>query len=864
MPTQDMNKEEYAEYIQEIFDSQDNILIINDGVKIIKVNEQFFHFFSEFSNLEEFRKYHRCVCEFFEKIDGYVYDFEDKNWVEYVFENPHKIHKAKIKRGDKVYIFQIKSSKLEKFNQTIISLTDITDVELYKDELEESNKILTEYKKAVDASAIVSKTDINGKITYVNKRFVEISGYDKDELIGKPHRVIRHPDMPKEVFEDLWKTILSKRIWHGTLKNKKKDGGYYVVDATIAPILDKHNDIVEFIAMRTDITELVKSKEAALRAEATKTAFLANMSHEIRTPLNAILGYTRLLNTMNTLPLKAAKYVETIDKSAETLLTIVNDILDISKLESNTIILENIEFNPIRTFEETAELFMAKAKEKSIDYTIEIDSYLPFCVKGDIHKLKQIVSNLISNAIKFTPEDGEVSFTLTMKEKNAKYIKVHISVKDSGIGVSPDEKEKILKPFTQANESINRSYGGTGLGLSISNKMLEFMGSSLNIESKKGEGSDFWFELTLENCEEEYNLKQKFANHSIALYIKKADRKHEILQLQKYLESVSDLHIIDNVKDIISHVYDVILLFDDDIHLIDIDITDAPFIVITDKEPVARAYMKQAYILSLPFNASSLYEKLSKACNIEENKEKIATKDLDLALEGKILLVEDHPVNRDLFAALLEQKGNIECTMATNGEEALNILEKERFDLVFMDINMPVMDGITALGELKKRDFDTPVIALTANAIAGDKERFLKHGFDGYLAKPIADDVLNKILKKYLKDMERLKVTFDIEQVSRELNITKDIYQKIVKNFFNMVCTDVKTIEDGIKFQNFEKIYLASHKIKGSSANLRIEAIASIAGEIERHSLEQNMKYNYYQSLESLKQTIHSFQKELS
>lgn len=220
MPTSQMSKEEYTEYIQEIFDSQTNMLIINDGKKIIKTNQSFFRFFNEFENLDDFRQKHQCVCEFFEKQEGYIYQFEEKNWVEYILENPHKIHKAKIIRGDKTYVFQLMISKLKKFKQVIISLTDITDVEIYKEELEESNKLLTEYKKAVDASAIVSKTDTKGKITYVNKRFIDISGYSKEELIGRSHNIIRHPSMPDTVFAELWETIKSKKIWNGTIKNR--------------------------------------------------------------------------------------------------------------------------------------------------------------------------------------------------------------------------------------------------------------------------------------------------------------------------------------------------------------------------------------------------------------------------------------------------------------------------------------------------------------------------------------------------------------------------------------------------------------------------------------------------------------------
>ena len=863
MPVKEMSRDEYTEYIQDIFDSQDNMLIINDGVNMTKANKKFLQFFSEYANLEEFRKEHHCVCEYFEKIDGYIYDFEDKKWIDYVLENPHKVHKAKIRRGEKTYIFQIKISKIPKFKQVIIALTDITDVEIYKEELEESNKLLTEYKKAVDASAIVSKTDIHGKITYVNRRFVEISGYSREELIGKSHNLIRHPDMPNDFFQNLWSTIKSKKIWQGIMKNRKKDGSYYVVDAAIAPILDTNNNITEFIAMRADITDIVKAKEAALQAEATKTAFLANMSHEIRTPLNAILGFTKLLGSMQDMPQKAARYIETIDNSADTLLSIVNDILDISKLESNTIILEKVAFNPITSFEESAELFRAKADEKNIDFQIEIDPQIPLCIRADLHKLKQITSNLISNAIKFTPQEGKVSFTLSLQEKDANSIKLRIDVKDSGIGISQSEKEKILKPFAQANESISRSFGGTGLGLSISNKMLDFMDTTLNIESTKGEGSLFWFDVIAENCEDEYNLKEKFANISLALYSKKADRKQETTRLQKYLEYVSQLHLITNVKEIISETYNVVILFEDDIHIIDIDITDAPIILISDNDSIIKTYEDRAYILSLDFNASQLYNTLSKACNLHENTKKIAQKDLNISLQGAVLLVEDHPVNRDLFGAILDQKGKIECTMATNGLEALKCVETKRFDAIFMDINMPVMDGVTALRHLKERDIQSPVIALTANAIAGDEEKYLELGFDGYLTKPIDDKNLNSVLEKYLHPTTSQEAKIDIEKIAQELHINKDIYLKIVDNFFNMVCADVKTIEDAIKDNNLQKIYLGAHKIKGSAGNLRIDSLAAIAKELEQNALEQITEFDYTMELEHLKQTIYSFQEEL-
>ena len=480
-----------------------------------------------------------------------------------------------------------------------------------------------------------------------------------------------------------------------------------------------------------------------------------------------------------------------------------------------------------------------------------------------MHKLKQILSNLISNAVKFTPEKGRVVFKLALLEKEPKHIKLHFCVQDSGIGVPDDVKEKILQPFGQADESIGRNYGGTGLGLSISNKMLEYMGSSINIESKEGQGSRFWFDLVLDNCEEEYNLKQKFANHSIALYYKKANKEEERERLQRYLESICDFHIIDNAKEVISEAYDVIILFDEDIHLIDIDITDTPFMVLSQNEAIEKSYASKAFFLSIPFNASNFYEVLADACNIEEHPQKIVSKDLDLSLGGSVLVVEDHPVNRDLFAALLDQKGDIEYTMATNGFEALSVLEQKEFDLIFMDINMPVMDGLKALKEIKSRGMKTPIVALTANAIAGDREKFLEEGFSEYLAKPIEDEALNEVLRKYLHPKDRSELGFDIGTVSRELRITKEVYMKIVNSFFQTVCKDVLMIEDAVKSGDFEKIYLGAHKIKGSSSNLRIESIVEIAYEIEQNALRRTEGFDYDVVLENLKKTIHGFQEDL-
>ena len=601
MQIKNMNQETYMEYIQGIFDAQSNILIINDGKRIIATNERFFRLFSEYNSLEEFQKKHLCVCEFFIKEEGYVWQFEDKNWVEYILNNPDKLHKAKIKRGNHIDIFQLNVTKLEKFSQLIISMTDITNI--------------------------------------------------------------------------------------------------------------------------------VKIQEEAQNAEAVKTQFLANMSHEIRTPLNAIIGFTSLLNKFTDISQQAKKYISTIDSSASTLLSIVNDILDISKLESDHIALHEESFPFKKEFMQHSELFSARAAEKNIKYIVAIDDALELCVRADMHKLKQIISNLLSNAIKFTPVDGTVRFEGKILKQDREMVQILFTISDSGIGISPEAQENILKPFVQANDTISKNYGGTGLGLSISNKILKNMGSEITIKSIEGIGSQFSFMLNLD---------------------------------------------------------------------------------IVDKDTESK---------------------------IDVPKEK--------ELQGSILIAEDHPVNQMLLVAILEDKGNINFKVVDNGKLAVEALQESSFDLVLMDINMPVMDGTEALHTIKEMGIKTPVVAITANAIEGDKERYLNIGFDNYLSKPIEEKALDAILHKYLQNEQNSQNSFDIEKIAAELRIEPTIYLKLLSKLFAILENDLQLLTDAVTQKEYKEVSNQAHKIKGSAGNLRLKNIAKVAQNIENEASKNSVSYDY-------------------
>ena len=393
--------------------------------------------------------------------------------------------------------------------------------------------------------------------------------------------------------------------------------------------------VIEVIQQRREFRKihekLAQAKQEAEEANELKSQFLANMSHEIRTPLNAIMGFITLLNEKETDEQKR-KYLNIIKNSSDSLLQIINDILDISKIESGKLSIEPYNFNPYKDLIEIAELFQAKAAEKNIRFSIKYNNSIPNILYSDLLRIKQIFSNLLSNAIKFTPEGSKVKAVVWYKNGN-----LNIMVKDYGIGISPEKQKTIFEPFTQADGSTVRKYGGTGLGLTISLELAKLLGGDITLKSKEGKGSMFHLSIPVPIGEEE--------------------------EIQE-------------------------------------DDTDT------------------------------------------------------MNLSGHILVVEDYEANR-MFVSIILDNAGLTYEMAHDGLEALEKFKTGKYDLILMDENMPNMGGMEATKEILKLEKSqnlkhTPVISLTANALQGDKERFLKAGFDDYLSKPIEPDLLLKTLAKYL------------------------------------------------------------------------------------------------------------------
>jgi len=730
------------EYMEDILSSQSSIIIINDTKEILDVNLSFMKFFHEFTSLADFKSEHECVCDYFVKEEGFIYKYADKNWVEYVVENPNKLHKVKIHKDNQHYIYTVQAKQFAQYGRVIITMTDITA-------LEKSNVLLEQYKKAVDAGAIVSKADINGRITYVNDKFITISGYTQDELIGKNHNIIRSKNTSQTLFEDMWKTIQNKNIWNGHIENRKKDGTSYFVSATIVPILDTNDNIYEYVALRYDITEQVLDKQKAQKAENSKANFLANMSHEIRTPLNAIIGFTKLLLNFD-LKQKESKYIGIIDQSAQNLLGIINDILDLSKIENGSLVYEKIEFNPFVEFEGVINLFMINANEKSISLVSTIDPMIPQKLIGDPLRIKQVLSNLIANAIKFTPKEGTIFSKIELISHIDNSCVIKIEIQDSGIGIPKEKQKLIFEEFSQADDSTSREYGGTGLGLSISSQIVRALGSRIEVESTEGKGSKFFFEVEFETKDLEE------INSSITPSLKKQN---------KYI--------------------------------------------------------------------------------------------------GDVLIAEDHEINQQLISALLDNRG-VKYKFADNGNKAVELFKKEKFDLILMDINMPEKNGLDAtieIIEIEKEQglIHTPITALTANVIEADKQKIMDIGADDYLYKPIDDKRLDEVLEKYLNyDSIEENVQFNkysLDKASQEMGLDLVIVKSIVTSFCNNIDNDLLSLQNAITETNYDEVKNCAHKIKGAALNLRMSNVAKFSSNIERDAIEKESTL-FEKNLKLLEQSI--------
>lgn len=390
-----------------------------------------------------------------------------------------------------------RTKSLEDANEELIATNK--ELELRRCEAEEIQAKLQQLSSAVvNSPSIVVITNNQGSIEYVNPKFTEVTGYLPDEAIGKSPKTLSAGMLPKELYRDMWETILSGMEWRGDFCNRKKNGDKYWEHASISPIKDEQGNITHFVAIKEDITqqkqtaeELLRARDAAHAANLAKSEFLANMSHEIRTPLNAIIGFAALTLKTGLLP-RQQEFIQNIQTAGESLLTTINDILDFSKIEAGRLDIEKTPFRLEETLSNIISMVQQKALDKGLHFPVKISPEIPSFLIGDPHRLSQVIANLLSNAIKFT-DHGEVALESGLLTRESDHVQLKFSVHDTGIGIAPEHINKLFEPFTQADGSTTRRFGGTGLGLSISKRLVEKMGGTIWCESTPGHGSAFHF-----------------------------------------------------------------------------------------------------------------------------------------------------------------------------------------------------------------------------------------------------------------------------------------------------------------------------------------------------------------------------------
>ncbi|MBL8428857.1 MAG: PAS domain S-box protein [Dechloromonas sp.] len=589
--------------------------------------------------------------------------------------------------------------------------TQLVQLRQLNQQLQTAEEGLHRLSAAVEQSpASIVITDLDAKIIFVNEAFIKASGYTAQEAIGQNPRFLQSGETAPETYSDMWPTLLAGNVWRGEFQNRRKDGSGYLEQATISPVRDGNGQITHYVAAKEDVTErrrdeaeldahrrhlenlvlqrtyeLATAKEKADAANRAKSEFLANMSHEIRTPMNAIIGLNYLLRQTPLQPDQHEK-LRKVSAATEHLLQIINDILDLSKIEAGKILLENDAFSPSELVQNVGAMIRDKAASKGL--TLNIDtSLLPRRAVGDITRLRQVLLNFAGNALKFTAT-GSISIGGELLNSNEKTMTCRFTVRDTGIGISPQDTLRLFNAFEQLDSSTTRRFGGTGLGLAIARHLAELMGGEVGVESTPGVGSCFWI--------------------------------------------------------------------------------------------TARLGMTAADAAPVPENTPTTQ------------------------MKGRVLVVEDERINRDIAVELLSSVG-LDVVTAENGSLAVDCYKQSNFDLILMDIQMPVLNGQDATRQIRAMEngASVPIVALTANAFEADRERCIEAGMNDFLAKPVHPDTLYAVLAKYLPGTvlpaSTIPEKMDESLISNEFLLKMDVLRDLLSKGdieatreFNRLQADIK------------------------------------------------------------------------
>ena len=678
---------------------------------------------------------------------------------------------ARIQKGEKVEHFE--TERVRKDGQRIFVSATISPIYDANGTITGASKIarditdrrrteeqLLKLSLAVEQSSnVIVITDLDGHIEYVNERFCQTTGYDRVEVQGQAVGILKSGQTPVSTYEALWAAVTQGNVWSGEFINRRKDGSIYTEAASITPMRNQQGDITHYVAIKEDVTqkkrddeelmqyrqhleklvqtrtlELERAMRAAEAANQAKSTFVANMSHEIRTPLNAILGFAHLLRPA--LPETAQQEkVDKILRSGKHLLSLINDILDLSKIEAERLVLDQQVFLVPGTVDHVLSMMADRMAGKNLTLRTHIDPRLyELPVEGDPLRLGQILLNFLSNAVKFTQEGG-VTLRVSLQSQSEEAVDLRFEVEDTGIGIRPEDKARLFEAFEQAEASTTRKYGGTGLGLAISRQLAMLMGGDVGVESTFGRGSCFWF----------------------------------------------------------------------------------------------TARLKPGSLSKLPKPDPHKAHGLPRAAHV--------------------LLVEDNPINQDVAMEMLLDMG-MKVDVAENGQEAVDKSAHLAYDLILMDMQMPVMDGLTATREIRARSQGkrVPIVAMTANASLEDRVRCEESGMDDFVGKPVEPHRLQEVLCQWLGGASQppavavppvaasaihVPGVIDTQAGLAHTGQRRDRYVNLLRSFLRHHLDDGAALQQALAEGRQQDMLRAAHSLKSVAAALGMTDLAKTAELLE-------------------------------